>query len=159
MISCGILFYRGGNIVQSLVKTPLGPVSVVIENGFAVRILLGKIEEGVPVERVEPFVKQLEEYFEGVRKTLNFPVILEGTEFQKRVWRVVRDIPYGTVRTYGWVAKKIHTSPRAVGVAMRMNELPLYIPCHRVVSAKGIGGFSAGLEWKWFLLELEGVVL
>ena len=147
------------SIVQGVVETPLGPVSVLVENGFAVEIRLGRVEAGVPPERVEPFVTQIEEYFSGVRKTFNFPVLLEGTDFQKRVWRIVREIPYGCVRTYGWIAKKLQTSPRAVGMALKYNRLPLYIPCHRVVAANGMGGFSSGFEWKEYLLELEGVVL
>ncbi len=134
-------------------------MSVVVEDGFAVEILLGRTREGVSVERVEPFVSQIEEFLSGRRRNLNFPVVVDGTEFQRKVWRVVREIPYGVVRTYGWVARKLGTSPRAVGMALKKNNLPLYIPCHRIVAVNGIGGFSSGLEWKLFLLELEGVTL
>ncbi len=84
---------------------------------------------------------------------------IEGTDFQKAVWKEVRKIPYGEVRTYGWIARMVGTSPRAVGMAMRRNHLPIYIPCHRVVAKRGIGGFSPGSEWKIFLLELEGAVI
>ena len=152
--------HTGGSVVtQTVVGTSLGPVSVLVEDGFAVSIKLGGIFEGTPVADLEPFKTQLLEYFERKRKILTFPVILKGTDFQRSVWREVRGIPYGAVRTYGWIARRLKTSPRAVGGALKANPLPLYIPCHRVVSTDGIGGFSSGLDWKRFLLELEGVLL
>ena len=145
-------------IVQSVVQTRLGPVSILIDDGVAIEIALGRTFD-VPIEDVHPFKEILSGYFKGKIKRLDFPVRLEGTEFQKRVWEEVRKIPYGEVRTYGWVANLIGTSPRAVGMAMKRNRLPLYIPCHRVIAKRGIGGFSAGFEWKIFLLELEGAVI
>ena len=145
-------------IVQSVVQTKLGPVSILIDEGAVVKISLGRIFD-VPTENIQPFKRIVEDYFAGKLKKVDFPVRLEGTEFQKRVWKEVRKIPYGEVRTYGWIAKMIGTSPRAVGMAMKRNNIPLYIPCHRVVAKRGIGGFSSGFEWKVFLLELEGVVI
>jgi len=146
-------------IVQTVVQTRLGPVSVLIDGGVAVEISLGRAFEGIKIEDVEPFRSVLKGYFSGRIREIDFPVRIEGTEFQKRVWEEVRRIPYGTVRSYGWIAERIGTSPRAVGMALKTNRLPLYIPCHRVVSKEGLGGFSSGFEWKEFLLELEGVVI
>jgi len=85
----------------------------------------------------------------------------EGTPFEKRVWRALLSIPAGTVRTYGWVAKKAGRplAYRAVGNALRKNRLAPIVPCHRVVSSQGIGGFSGGIEKKRRLLEKEGVYL
>ena len=137
--------------------TELGPVSVLVERGKAVRILLGVYIQ--PAEFIDPFKKQLDEYFNGSRKILDFPVRIEGSRFQKRVWEIVRRIPYGAVITYGEIAKVLNTSPRAVGMALSKNLLPIYIPCHRVIAKDGLGGFSEGLAWKKFLLKVEGVVL
>lgn len=137
--------------------TELGPVSVLVERGKAVRILLGVYIQ--PAEFIDPFKKQLDEYFNGSRKILDFPVRIEGSRFQKRVWEIVRRIPYGAVITYGEIAKVLNTSPRAVGIALSKNLLPIYIPCHRVIAKDGLGGFSEGLAWKKFLLKVEGAVL
>ena len=145
-------------IVQSVISTKLGPVSVLVDDGVAVEIALGRTFD-VPVRDIQPFKRILENYFKGKIKEVDFPVRLEGTEFQKRVWEEVRKIPYGEVRTYGWIAKVVGTSPRAVGMAMKKNPIPIYVPCHRVVSKRGLGGFSSGFEWKVFLLELEGAVI
>jgi len=139
------------------VATELGPVSVLVERGKAVRILLGVYIQ--PAEFIDPFKKQLDEYFNGSRKILDFPVRIEGSRFQKRVWEIVRRIPYGAVITYGEIAKVLNTSPRAVGMALSKNLLPIYIPCHRVIAKDGLGGFSEGLAWKKFLLKVEGAVL
>ena len=141
----------------TVVMTELGPVSILVERGKAVRILLGVCIQ--PVESIDPFKRQLDEYFNGFRKLLDFPVQIEGSKFQKKVWGIVRGIPYGTVRTYGEIAEILNTSPRAVGVALSKNPLPIYIPCHRVIAKEGLGGFSEGLAWKKFLLKVEGVVL
>ena len=146
-------------LVQTVIETKMGPVSVLIENGKAIEIALGRTFEKVEIADVSPFKEVIEGYFEGKVKVIDFPVEIRGTEFQRKVWKVVRKIPYGTVMTYGKIAKIVGTSPRAVGMAMRTNRLPLYIPCHRVVSKDGIGGFSIGIEWKEFLLELEGVMI
>ena len=89
-----------------------------------------------------------------------YALVLEGTAFRKKVWRALAGIQYGKVLTYKEVAKKIG-SPwafRAVGSACGKNELPILIPCHRVISSDGsLGGFSGGLRLKRYLLELEGV--
>jgi methylated-DNA-[protein]-cysteine S-methyltransferase len=72
-----------------------------------------------------------------------------------RIYREVRTIPYGTTKTYGEIAKNVGTSPRVVGQAMARNPTPLIIPCHRIVAAHGIGGFSPDVEIKEALLEME----
>lgn len=146
-------------IVQTVVDTFAGPVSVLVDEGRAIEIRLGQVFDDVPIVLVEPFHTTVKMYFEGRLKVIDFPVKLEGTEFLNKVWQEVRKIPYGSVMTYGQVAEIVGTSPRAVGLAMRLNPLPLYIPCHRVIAKTGLGGFKPGLEWKRFLLELEGVLL
>ena len=72
-----------------------------------------------------------------------------------RVYRAVQEIPYGQTATYGEIAERVGTSPRAVGAAMKRNPTPLIVPCHRVVSRNGIGGFTPDVELKQILLALE----
>lgn len=73
----------------------------------------------------------------------------------ERILKEVRKIPFGKTVTYGDLAKKLRTSPRAVGVALRLNRVPVIIPCHRVVAKGGLGGYSYGVEIKKKLLGLE----
>jgi O-6-methylguanine DNA methyltransferase len=103
-------------------------------------------------------VGELREYFAGSRNRFTVPLALSGTDFQKHVWRAARQIPHGQTRSYWWVAVRAGNprAMRAVGGAMRANPIPIFIPCHRVVRQDGgLGGFSAGLEWKRQLLALE----
>ncbi|KUK24308.1 MAG: Methylated-DNA--protein-cysteine methyltransferase [Thermotoga sp. 50_1627] len=130
-----------------------GPICVSLKDGRVYQIELGKRCAGAQPD--SEIVKQLEEYFRGVRKQLDFPVEVRGTEFQLRVWRALRNVPYGSTVSYKELAKRLNTSARAVGQALKRNPLPLYFPCHRVVSKDSLGGFSAGLNWKKNLLALE----
>ncbi len=98
-------------------------------------------------------------FFSGHR--VDFPDRLDfsgATPFQRRVWRAARQIPYGQTRSYQWVASQIGQpgAARAVGQALAKNPFPVIIPCHRVLaSGGGLGGFSAGIEMKKLLLDLE----
>ncbi len=80
---------------------------------------------------------------------------LDGGEIYPRIYRAVRQIPYGHTATYGQVAQAAGTHPRVVGQAMARNATPLVIPCHRVLAADGIGGFSPSVEIKEILLSME----
>ncbi len=139
---------------QGSFKQIPGKVVLHFEKGKVKKISLTYEKNFWPEEKNEAYL-QIEEYLQGKRKSLDFPVIVEGTEFEKRVWEEVRKIPYGETITYGELAKRLGTSPRAIGRALNKNPLPLYIPCHRVVAKNGLGGFSAGTSWKAFLLQLE----
>ena len=108
----------------------------------------------------ERAVRELERYRDDPDAPFDLPLALEGTPFQREVWRALRAIPRGQTRTYGGVARALGTAPRAVGQACGENRLPIVIPCHRVVAAAGIGGFghSRGgylLEAKHWLLQHE----
>jgi methylated-DNA-[protein]-cysteine S-methyltransferase len=89
------------------------------------------------------------------------PLALAGTEFERAVWRALRGIGYGEVVTYGDIARRLGkpvAAARAIGQANRKNPLPIFVPCHRVVAAGGeLGGYSAGLERKRWLLAHEGI--
>ena len=80
---------------------------------------------------------------------------LHEESMYSRIYRAVLEVTYGTTATYGEIAKKVSTSPRVVGQAMARNPTPLVIPCHRIVAAHGIGGFSPSVEIKEALLEME----
>lgn len=105
-------------------------------------------------------VSQLEEYFDGRRRRFDLPTKLSGTDFQRQVWRSLRDIPYGSVVSYAELAAMVGRPGafRAVGQANGANPLPIVLPCHRVVASGGrIGGYGGGLAMKRRLLALEGV--
>jgi methylated-DNA-[protein]-cysteine S-methyltransferase len=121
-----------------------------------------------PYASDEPFAsevaKQLDGYFSDGSVEFSLPLHLGGTDFQIRVWQLLMMIKPGEVRSYGDIANVLHTSPRAVGNACRSNPAPIIVPCHRVVSANGIGGFAGTtsgrrIEVKRWLLQHEGVSL
>lgn len=110
-----------------------------------------------PTIFTEPIL-QLGEFFSGQRHEFELRLAPEGTEWQKRVWSGLLDIPYGETRSYGELAAAIGhpKSSRAVGSANGRNPLPIVIPCHRVVGADGtLTGYSAGVKIKEHLLGLE----
>jgi len=87
-------------------------------------------------------VTQLDSYFDDAGCSFELPVELQGTPFQRRVWQALVSIPAGETSTYGAIAQQLASSPRAVGNACRSNPLPVIVPCHRVVSASGFGGYA-----------------
>lgn len=105
---------------------------------------------------------QLNAFVDDACFRFDLPYDIQGTEFQRDVWRQIKDIPLGETRSYGQIAKNIKTSARAVGTCCGANRLPLIIPCHRVVAANGIGGFmhtceeGSALKIKRWLLRHEG---
>ena len=103
-----------------------------------------------------PF-RQVREYLDGVRTAFDFPMEPRGTDFQKRVWRALRAIPYGELRTYAQVAAAGRANAcRAVGAANAKNPILIAVPCHRVIGADGsLTGYAGGLEMKRALLHLE----
>jgi len=98
-------------------------------------------------------VRQLKSYF--LEPDYRFSLSLEpvGTPFQKRVWKMLRRCPNGKVWSYGELAKKLNSGPRAVGNACRHNPIPIIVPCHRIVSAKGIGGYSGKTAGNYLMIK------
>jgi len=120
------------------------------------RPIAGWITDAAPFRTA---VAQLEEYFAGKRRTFDLPLAPRGTDFQQRVWRALREIPYGNTISYGELARRIGkpSAPRAVGLANGANPLPIIVPCHRVIGTNGsLTGFGGGLPIKRRLLALEG---
>lgn len=106
--------------------------------------------------------EQLVEYFARTRTTFDLPLEALGSQFEHRVWNALRTIPYGTTLSYGDLARRLgdRHATRAVGAANSKNPIPIIVPCHRVVGAKGeLTGFGGGLARKRWLLEHEGAVL
>jgi methylated-DNA-[protein]-cysteine S-methyltransferase len=104
-------------------------------------------------------IQQLTEYFAGDRKHFDLPLALEGTNFQKKVWQALIDIPCGETKSYGWIAKSINNEKavRAVGAANGANPIALIVPCHRVIGSNGkLTGYAGGLALKAKLLMHEG---
>jgi methylated-DNA-[protein]-cysteine S-methyltransferase len=102
--------------------------------------------------------RQLREYFAGARRKFELPLEFRGTEFQRRVWAALLEIPYGQTRTYGQIAEAIGNSSavRAVGAANGRNPISIIAPCHRVIGMNGdLTGFGGGLDAKAHLLSLE----
>lgn len=113
---------------------------------------------------VKNTLSELKNYFSLARPFSKIPFVTEGTDFQKKVWHELLNIPLGETCTYGEIAKKLNSSPRAVGNACRKNPIQIVIPCHRVISAKGIGGYAGEtvgqqINIKSWLLNHEGVEL
>ncbi len=107
-------------------------------------------------------IDQLNEYFDGKRKTFDIPLILKGTNFQQKVWKQLQQIPYGQKITYSELATRLGDpqKARAVAGANGLNPIPIIIPCHRVIGADNkLTGYSGGIERKQFLLQLEGALL
>lgn len=145
---------------ESVFETPIGPLRLVTEGERIIRL------HPVEGELLEPstsfqneVVRQLQQYFEGLRQAFDFEVDLHGTEFQQQVWNETRRIDFGKKRTYGELARAIGKpqAARAVGRAMGQNPILILVPCHRVVAFGGqLGGFSGGgVENKKTLLSLE----
>ena len=102
--------------------------------------------------------QQILKYLEGESQSLDFPVIHLNSPFRQKVLEAERNIPYGETRSYGEVAKMVNNprASRVVGSANAKNPLPLYFPCHRIISSNGsLGGYGGGLGVKKYLLDLE----
>ena len=98
----------------------------------------------------------LTEYFRGKEPKIKVKLRPEGTPFQKRVWEELLTIPFGESLSYGELAKRLGSSPRAVGSAVGRNPISLLIPCHRVLGSDGsLTGYAGGVERKKFLLEKD----
>ncbi len=146
-----------------VIASPVGPLTIETAGGVLVGIHFGALEPatgGGALGRAA--ARQLREYFDGRRTAFDLPLEPQGTPFRRRVWAAMRRVPYGQTRSYGEVAVEIGSAPRAVGGACGANPLPIVVPCHRIVGARGwIGGFSGGqgCATKRYLLDAEAARL
>lgn len=147
-----------------VIDSPVGKLNLNIQSGQLVDVELDAQTclkpPNTPSARL--LCQQLQDYFYSADNAFQFPLFPQGTDFQKRVWRFLQQIPVGTVLTYGQAAKELGSSARAVGNACRRNPTPIVVPCHRIVSATGLGGFAGQsdgrlAEIKRTLLRHEGI--
>jgi methylated-DNA-[protein]-cysteine S-methyltransferase len=148
------------------VDTPVGRLALEADYDAVTGVRWASAGERSRDKRPSPILKeaarQLDRYFGRKLRRFDLPLAARGTDFQKRVWAMMRDIPYGETATYGGMAIALGSGPRAIGMACGRNPIPIIVPCHRVLGSGGKeGGFSGGrgLPTKRQLLALEGVVL
>jgi len=144
----------------ALIPSPLGPLYAEAEHGRLTCLYTNRDVEapaagdGVLAEAQ----RQLAEYFEGTRTSFDLLLEQGGTPFEQAVWAKLAEIPYGTTRTYGEIARELGSAPRAVGRANGRNPISIIVPCHRVVGADGsLTGYAGGLAVKQQLLTHEGL--
>lgn len=141
-----------------VVATPLGAVTLHERAGFLTALSWGQRADGAEDSTLlAEAARQLAAYFAGERTTFDLPFDW-GSGLQEQVRRAMAAIAFGDTLTYGEIARAVGAPAQAVGQACGANPLPIFIPCHRVLGAKGLGGFSArgGVETKVWLLRHEG---
>lgn len=147
---------------QAVLDTPIGPIGLSWTQGTLIGVDLepaAPAGTGDPVP--EPLRRAFVAYFAAPGAAFEVPLAPVGTPFQQRVWAAIRAIPAGSTRTYGALAAELGSAARAVGQACRANPCPIVVPCHRVVGARGLGGFAGDtgghrLAVKCRLLRHEG---
>jgi methylated-DNA-[protein]-cysteine S-methyltransferase len=153
-------------VTHTVIASPLGGLTVVAEDGGLSGLYFEGHRRGPKPEELgtyresgfEDVRRQLEEYFAGERTRFELPLAPRGNDFQQRVWRLLREIPFGETRSYGDLARELGdvSLAQAVGSANGRNPLSVIVPCHRVVGADGdLTGYAGGLDRKRFLLDLE----
>lgn len=121
-----------------------------------IALALRTVYREVETETNTEAVKQLDEYFLGKRKQFTIPLLFIGTDFQKSVWRMLLEIPYGKTLSYGYIAEHLGkpNAVRAVANACYANAIAIFAPCHRVIASDGMpSGYSGGADTKKYLLE------
>jgi methylated-DNA-[protein]-cysteine S-methyltransferase len=153
---------------HTVTESPLGDLTLVNTDGVLSGLYMSSrvrppngsiVNERSSQADFEQAIIELDEYFSGERKVFTVATAATGDGFQQRVWGLLKEIPYGTTRSYGEVARDLGdvALARAVGVANARNPISVIVPCHRVVGSDGsLTGYAGGLERKRFLLELEG---
>ena len=148
-------------------ESPFGAILLVSDGKALKRLAFMDVEEKSQIseddrKHLDPVIEQtmiqLQQWFAGQREQFELPLDPDGTEFQKRVWKQLLEIPLGEIQTYGEIAKAINkpTGARAVGAANGKNPIALIIPCHRVNGANGkLTGYASGLERKKLIQDTE----
>ncbi|MDM1493533.1 methylated-DNA--[protein]-cysteine S-methyltransferase [Acinetobacter indicus] len=141
-----------------LVATDSALVAVIWDNENPKRVRQAELVEQLDHPILLDAQQQLNEYFQGQRQTFELPLDFEGTEFQKKVWQALLNIPFGETRSYRQIAEQVGSpnAVRAVGAANGQNPISIIAPCHRVIGSGGkLVGFAGGLDNKEILLKLE----
>ncbi|MGP6139843.1 methylated-DNA--[protein]-cysteine S-methyltransferase [Jeotgalibaca sp. A127] len=145
-----------------LIKSPIGLYVISASEKGITRLDRLAADEPIPKTKETPLLleakKQLEEYFNGVRKDFDLPLDTKGTPFQEAVWQALRTIPYGKTASYKDIAVAIGNpkAVRAVGGANNRNPISIITPCHRVIGITGkLVGYGGGMDAKEYLLRME----
>lgn len=138
------------------VETRFGALTIRAEDGSITRVRWGG-RESSSLALLRNAARQLAEYDAGERQAFDLPIRVTGAPLQRAVCDVMREIPFGETMTYGEIARRVGASAQAVGQACGRNPVSVLVPCHRVLGAKGLTGFSggAGIETKVALLRHE----
>lgn len=146
---------------QLSMHTPVGDLTVSEEDGAIVAVDWGWARDQDETPLLAAAADQLARYFDGELERFDLPLRPVGPEVHVRIWRAMCEIPYGATETYGQLARRSGTIARAVGQGCGANPIPVIIPCHRVLAASGLGGYSGdgGVDTKVALLRLEGALL
>lgn len=151
-------------LYYSRMNSPVGPLLIVASEVGLVRLEFDRDPAKVPAnaviseEKTAAYAREIEEYFRGERQRFDFALDLRGTDFQKRCWQALLEIPYGETRSYADIARAVGNPQgfRAVGMANNRNPIAIVVPCHRVLASDGkLCGYGGGLDVKQHLLQLE----
>ena len=140
------------------IDSPVGALTVHEAEGAVTRLEWGRAEAGDLTPTLQLAIDELNAYFAGDLEAFTVPLAPEGGAFQQAFLKHLSAIPFGETKTYGDLAKALDVPPQAIGQACGANPIPVIIPCHRVLGADGLGGFSGGtgIETKVALLKHEG---
>lgn len=145
-----------------MITSPLGNIALAFQHDKLIKleILAGDSKKSPQGSSSKHVAAELARYFKNPKHSFKVSLHLEGTSFQKSVWRALQQIPPSKTMTYGALAKKLKTSARAIGQACRTNPIPIIIPCHRVIAANHLGGYAGKrkgrmLDIKKWLLQHE----
>lgn len=141
-------------------ESPIGTLYLVFTGKILREVSFKKPNEIIRKREAPSLIKkELKEYFEDGREEFAQNIgLTKGTDFERQVWFALKEVPYGETRTYKWLAEKVGkpAACRAVGQALSRNPIPIILPCHRIIESDGsIGGYSAGVDIKRRLLEIE----
>ena len=150
-------------IYQSYLETPIGFIRILSNGNQLINLSFQETDGPEDPDQITEWTKtQLAEYFSGARTLFNIPLLLDGSEFESRVWKALQQIPYGTTISYKSLAKQIDrpNGMQAVGSANGRNPLAVIVPCHRVIGHNGdLKGYAGGIERKKWLLKHENSLL
>jgi len=149
------------------IDSPIGLLALVVSRGAVTELRMDAAPRTTTGDTADnnlmhEAVAQVEAYFDGSLKEFELPLRSEGSPFQRAVWRELEGIPYGTVTSYGEIARRVGkpTASRAVGAANGRNPIAIIVPCHRVIGADGsLTGYGGGMWRKEWLLNHEGHAL
>jgi len=151
---------KNPTVFSCAMQSPVGALVVVQQGDALVRLHWGTLSQVNPTPLLQEAMQQLKQYFSGSLQRFDLPLEYQCSTYQRQVCQAMLDIPYGETITYGELAEITSSSAQAVGNACGGNPFPIIVPCHRVLAAQGLGGYSGegGLETKIALLKMESSV-